>query len=203
MKKTTLTTCAILLSLFLLSSFQFPGEPYSVGDKIDDFKLQNIDGTWVSLEDYKNDKGLIIIFTCNTCPVAQQYEDRIAALHEKYAPKGYPVVAINPNDPEIKPGDSYEQMKKRAKQKDFPFRYLFDAKQEVFPKFGATRTPHVFLVDMDRRLRYYGAIDDNSRDASMVKTKYLEDAITNLEKGNDPDPAMTKAVGCSIKFKST
>ena len=201
MKKTTLATCAILLSLFLFGSWHNADYPYTIGDKIEDFKLQNIDGSWVSLSDYKSEKGIILIFSCNTCPVVKMYEDRMIALHEKYTPMGYPVVAINPNDPDIQPGDSFEKMKQRAKQKNFPFKYLFDAEQEVFPKFGATRTPQVFLMDTDRRLRYSGAIDDNSQDASGVKTKYLEDALTDLENGKDPNPAVTKAVGCTIKVK--
>jgi peroxiredoxin len=175
---------------------------YKIGDQASDFSLKNIDGKMVSLASIKGVKGYIVVFTCNTCPYAVMYEDRIIELHNKYAPQGYPVVAINPNDPEVKPGDSYADMKVRAKEKNFPFNYLIDEKQEVFPEFGATRTPHVFLLDANRYVRYIGAIDDNAQDASAVKTHYLANAIEALQAGDNPDPAETKAIGCTIKVKS-
>ncbi len=174
---------------------------YKVGDKVEDFKLKNIDGKMVSMADYTNAKGYIVIFTCNTCPYAVMYEDRIIDLHNKYADKGYPVIAINPNDPEVKAGDSFEAMQVRAHEKSFPFSYVFDADQSVFPTWGATRTPHVFLVDNSMILRYIGAIDDNAQDAESVSTRYIEDAIASLENGEQPDPDYTKAIGCSIKVK--
>ena len=174
---------------------------YKIGDTAEDFALKNVDGETVSLSDYENAKGYIVTFTCNTCPYAKAYEDRLIDLHNKYASQGYPVVAINPNDPAMKPGDSVEEMKVRAKDKGFPFAYLFDEGQMVFPKFGATRTPHVFLLDKDMVVKYIGAIDDNAQDASAVKTKYVEDAIAAMEAGKNPDPSTTKAVGCGIKSK--
>ena len=174
---------------------------YQVGDKADDFQLKNFNGEVVSLADYTDAKGYIVIFTCNTCPYAVAYEDRIIELHKVYGEKGYPVIAINPNDPSIKTGDSVKAMKQRATEKDFPFEYLFDESQMVFPKYGATRTPHVFLLDKDRIVKYIGAIDDNSQDASAVKVKYVEEAIAAIEKGKEPNPSFTKAVGCGIKSK--
>jgi peroxiredoxin len=190
-----------LLTITLVSSF-VPVDGYKVGDQAADFKLKNVDGTMVSLSDYKGVKGYIVVFTCNTCPYAVMYEDRIIDLHNKYAPLGYPVVAINPNDPDVKPGDDFAGMQTRAKEKKFPFKYLFDDGQKVYPEFGAQRTPHVYLLDANRYIRYIGAIDDNAQNPSEVAHKYLEDAIAALSAGKNPDPAETKAIGCTIKVKS-
>ena len=129
------------------------------------------------------------------------YEDRINALHAKYADQGYPVIAINPNDPEVKPGDDQKAMMTRAGDKGFEFPYLFDAGQAVYPQYGATKTPHVFILDAEHVVKYIGSIDDNPQDESSVGVKYVESAITALEKGQDPTPATTKAIGCSIKVK--
>ena len=174
----------------------------NIGDVAPDFKLKNVDDTMVSLSDYEDAKGYIVTFTCNHCPYAVVYEDRLIELHKTYAAKGYPVVAINPNDPEVKPGDSFAAMKVRSTEKGFPFAYLMDEGQKVYPQYGATKTPHVFLLDADKKVRYIGAIDDDARDASAVSEKFLENAISALEKGEDPTPATTKAIGCSIKTKS-
>lgn len=193
---------ALLLVAFIGLSFSFTGNGYNVGDTAADFKLKNVDDTMVSLSDFDDVKGYIVTFTCNHCPYAVMYEDRLIELHNKFAPMGYPVVAINPNDPEVQPADGFEEMKERAAEKAFPFVYLFDEGQKVYPKYGATRTPHVFLLDADRTVKYIGAIDDSPRDASAVSEKYLENAIMALNNGNDPDPSFTKAVGCSIKTKA-
>jgi peroxiredoxin len=190
----------LTISLFVSATRPF-GEGYKVGEKIENFTLKNIDGKMVSLTDYEAE-GYIIIFTCNTCPYAVMYEDRIIDLHNKYADKGFPVVAINPNDPDIKAGDSFEAMQVRAKEKQFPFNYLFDENQEVYPKFGATRTPHVFVVDNKMTLRYIGAIDNNAQNPDGVTERYVEDAVESIKKGEQPDPEFTKAIGCGIKAKS-
>lgn len=174
---------------------------YSVGDVATDFSLKNVDGKMLSLADFRDAKGYILIFTCNSCPYAVMYEDRIIDLHNKFAAEGYPVVAINPNDVDIKPADSFENMQKRAKEKGFEFPYVYDEKQEIFPVYGATKTPHVFLLNNQKVVEYIGAIDDNAQDASAVTKKYLEDAIAALERGEKPDPSVTRAVGCSIKYK--
>jgi len=176
---------------------------FSIGDKATDFSLKNIDGKMVSLADFKDAKGFVVTFTCNHCPYAVMYEDRLIALHNEYAPKGYPVIAINPNDPAVQEKDSYDLMKVRAEEKKFPFVYLFDEGQKVYPQYGATRTPHIFILDKDLTVQYIGAIDDNARDAEAVKVHYAADAINALEKGKKPDPNTTKAVGCSIKSKKS
>ncbi len=176
-------------------------DPYKLGDQVEDFQLESTSGTEVSLSAYAGSKGTIIIFTCNTCPYAVLYEDRIIDIHNRYAPMGFPVLAIQPNDVASKPGDNMEAMKKRAEDKGFTFAYVLDIDQEVYPRFGATNTPQVYLVDSDRRLRYVGAIDDHPQDASAVKNKYLENALTAVAAGNFPEPAHTKAIGCTIKAK--
>ncbi len=202
MKKRIGHVLLTLLTFTLISAFAPVDDGYKVGDQAADFSLKNVDGTLVSLADYKGVKGYIVIFTCNTCPYAMMYEDRIIELHNKYASQGYPVVAINPNDPDVKPGDDFASMVARSKEKKFPFKYLFDEGQKVYPRFGATRTPHVFLLDANRYVRYIGAIDDNAQNPSEVSVRYLENAIAALKAGNNPDPAETKAIGCTIKVKT-
>lgn len=199
--KNLVTVLMALMMGFTLAWANGGPNGYEIGDKAEDFKLKNIDGKMVSLGDFKDAKGFIVVFTCNHCPYAKLYEDRIIALDKKYAPMGYPVIAINPNDPEVQPEDSFDKMVDRAKEKGFTFPYLFDDGQEVYPKFGATRTPHVYLLDKGLVVRYIGAIDDSPQDADAVESRYVESAIDALENGKDPEPAVTKAIGCSIKYK--
>lgn len=175
---------------------------YKIGDVAEDFSLKNIDGKMVSLADYKEAKGFIVTFTCNTCPYAVMYEDRIIALNNKYASKGYPVIAIMPNNTDVKPGDNFEAMKTRAKSKGFTFPYLIDGQQNVYPKFGATKTPHIYILQKTKKgnvVKYIGAIDDNYKDASAVKTKYVENAVDALLDGNEVKIKESRAIGCSIK----
>lgn len=177
-------------------------EGYDIGEVATDFKLKNVDGKFVSLSDYKDVKGYIIIFSCNTCPYAVAYEDRIIMLDKKYKNHGYPIIAINPNNPKVSPGDSFDEMQTRAKEKGFTFPYVFDEKQEIFPQYGATKTPHVFLLEKTLKgnvVRYIGAIDDNYQDASAVKEKFLENAVDALLKKQEVPMAKTKAIGCTIK----
>ena len=178
---------------------------YEVGDKVTDFKLKNVDGKMVSLADYKSAKGFIVIFDCNTCPVSKAYNDRIMELNTKYADKGYPVVAINPNSPELSSGDSYEEMVKYSKKKGYEFAYLYDESQSVIRQFGPTNTPHVFVLKKegsDVKVAYIGAIDDNTRDASAASKKYVEDAVNSLLEGKAVATPKTKAVGCGVKLKN-
>jgi peroxiredoxin len=202
------TLIPLLLAVFTLGiSATLPttdkgGDGYKVGDKATDFLLRSTTGSIVSMGDYPDAEGFVITFTCNHCPYAVMYEDRLIALHNEYAPKGYPVIAINPNDPAVQPADSYEKMKERAEEKGFPFAYLYDLDQKVYPTYGATKTPHVFLLDKDHFVRYIGAIDDNAQDAAAVEQHYLKDAINALIAGKKPKPSKTKAIGCSIKTKA-
>ncbi|TBN05594.1 thioredoxin family protein [Hyunsoonleella flava] len=195
----------VMVFVFFASAFTNSAsldDGYDVGDIIEDFKLKNINGDFVSLADYKDAKGFIITFTCNTCPYAIAYEDRIIALDKKYASKGYPVIAINPNNPNTKPGDSFEAMQQRAKEKGFTFPYLVDEGQKVYPKFGATKTPHNYVVKKTKKgmvVKYIGAIDDSSRNPDAVQETYLEDAVDALIDGKEIKLKKTKAIGCSIK----
>lgn len=200
MMKNIQLLCLTVLITLVFSAFTLRNG-YQIGDKVTDFKLKGVDNEWHSLADLEDVKGYIVVFTCNHCPFAVKYEDRLIELHNQYAPQGYPVIAINPNDPEIVPEDGFEPMKVRAEEKGFPFMYLFDEKQEVLANFGATKTPHIFLLDNEMVVQYIGAIDDNVNDASAVKEKYLENAIQALIKGTKPDPNSTKAIGCSVKIK--
>jgi len=172
---------------------------YKVGDKAADFKMKNVDGEMYSLASIKDTKGYIVIFTSNTCPFAVAYEERMIDLHNRMAAKGYPIIAINSNDPKIESGDSFDEMVKHHKELQFPFLYLKDDKDAVYRKFGANKTPHVFLLDKELVVRYIGAIDDSAREPQLVEEKYVENAIAALEKGETPDPSMTKAIGCPIK----
>ena len=132
------------------------------------------------------------------------YEDRMIEIHNLYASKGFPVIAINSNDPSAQPQDSYENMIERARDKKFPFAYLFDEGQKIYPIYGAMRTPHVFLLNKqndDLIVEYIGAIDDNYKDASAVKEPFLKNAIEALLAGNKPPVSETKAIGCTIKVK--
>ena len=192
-----------LLTTFLTTTVLSAQSGYDIGAIATDFELENIDGTFVSLSDFEEAKGFIVVFTCNTCPYAVAYEDRIEALNKMYASKGYPVVAIMPNNIEIKPGDSLSAMKQRAKEKGFTFPYLIDREQTIFPQYGATKTPHVYILEKTNDTNvvgYIGAIDDNYKDADAVDKKYVEDAVNALL-ANKPVPvSKTRAIGCSIKI---
>lgn len=197
----------ITLSLYcLLSSAQ--NAELAIGADAPSFKLKNASNTvngldqMVGLEDYRNVKGYIVIFTCNHCPYSIAYEDRIINIHNTYALRGYPVVAINPNDPNRVPEDSYEKMIVRAKEKRFPFAYLHDNTQEIAKAYGATKTPHVFVVQKkkDKNLvRYVGAIDNSHTDEPT--DTFLCDAIDALLSDRFPKRTNAKAFGCTIKWK--
>ncbi|MGO4708853.1 thioredoxin family protein [Chryseobacterium sp. 2TAF14] len=177
---------------------------YEVGDTAADFKLKNIDGKMVSLSDFKKAKGFIVIFTCNHCPYAKKYEDRIIALDKKYKDAGYPVIAINPNDPNVQPEDGFQQMITRAKEKGFTFPYLVDEGQKVYPQYGATKTPHVFILQKEGAkniVKYIGAIDNNYEDPNDVSERYAEDALNALLNKEPVKMTKTVAIGCTIKVK--
>jgi peroxiredoxin len=210
MKRTRILGWSAILVIFVAAfamGFKVANEHsldkgYEVGDTATDFSLKNVDDTMVSLSDFEEAKGFIVIFTCNTCPYAQAYEDRIMDLDAKYKSQGVPVIAINPNDPGAKPGDSFAKMKERAAEKGFTFPYLFDEGQKVYPAYGATRTPHVFILEKTasgNEVKYIGAIDDNYQDASQVEEKFVENAVDAMLAGKEINPKTTKAIGCGIK----
>lgn len=202
MKKLVFLSFALLIAAFSINAIiATDGDGYEIGDVATDFNLKGTDGEMHSLSSIDGAKGYVVVFTCNHCPFSVMYEDRLIDLHNKFAPMGYPVVAINPNDPEVVKGDDMPGMIKRADEKGFPFMYLMDEGQKIYPQYGATKTPHVFLLDANRVVKYIGAIDNSAKDAAQVSEKYLENAIVAIQNGEEPSPAVTKAIGCSVKCK--
>ncbi len=197
--RTSLLLHFVLLAYLVLTMSATTPKGYTLGDIAKDFSLKSVNGDIVSLSDYKDAKGVIVIFTCNHCPFAQLYEQRIIQLHKKFAPLGFPVVAINPNSPLMVAEDSFEKMQELAKSKHYPFAYLFDEEQTVYPLFGATRTPQVFILDENRAVRYIGGIDSNAEAPDSSTIPWAENAVNALLRGESPDPLRTKSVGCTVK----
>jgi peroxiredoxin len=163
--------------------------------------LPATDGEKYSLDSFKNAKIVVISFTCNHCPYAKSYEDRFIALAVEYTAKGVAFLAINPNDDVTYPDDSFNNMKKRAEEKVFPFPYLRDDLQEVARAYGAVCTPHLFVLDSRRKLAYEGRIDDNWRNPAGVESQDLRNAIEDLLAGKLARVTNTNPMGCSIKWK--
>jgi peroxiredoxin len=174
-----------------------------IGEIAPAFNLPNVNGETTSLDAFKLKRVLVVIFTCNHCPYAQAYEDRLIDLANYYAVQGVQFVAINPNDAESYPADSFHAMQARAKKKQFPYPYLRDKTQEVAKAYGAEVTPDIFVFDKNRTLQYRGRIDDNWRNRDKVKEESLKIAISTLLSGGtlDPSVAEQKALGCSVKWK--
>ncbi|GAA4416997.1 thioredoxin family protein [Nibrella viscosa] len=197
---------AIVVSLLAtMTSYAQQARGYSIGDAIASFSLKNVDGRTIGPGDYQGQKGLIVIFSSNHCPFSKAYEDRVQELNRKYSAQGYPVIAIMPNDPTAYEEDSFDQMKIRASEKNFSYPYLLDDSQSVARAFGASRTPHVFVLKRsgDRFIvEYIGAIDDNPQDASGVQRRYVEEAVNSLLLGRPVVVTTTKAIGCAIKWKN-
>jgi peroxiredoxin len=195
---------ALLLSAALLILPMVPtiASALAIGDALPsaDVKLKNVDGQEVTIAGEKGDKGTLVVFTCNHCPYAKAWEDRLAAIGNEYDKKGIGVVAINSNNPAKNADDGYEGMQQRARDKGFAFPYAVDAGSAVARSFQATKTPEVFLFDASGKLAYHGAIDDNSESAGAVKASYLKDALDAVIAGKPATPAETKALGCGIKF---
>ncbi len=196
---------AIVTIVFGATAFkQAETTGYQIGAVATDFNLRNVDGKMVKLADFKKAKGFIVVFTCNHCPFSQAYEQRIINLHNKFAARGYPVIAINPNDAKREPEDSYAKMQELAKAKKYPFVYLHDETQQIAKIYGATRTPHVFVLQKTKAgntLAYIGGIDDNYEDDKLAQEKYVELAVNALLNGKTITKTNTKAIGCSIKWK--
>ncbi len=197
----------LLVSMMVIASAVFANAQTTTltpGQKAPDFKLKNTDGKEVSLSDFPNAKGFIVVFTCNDCPYAKAYEQRIMDLNTKFAPQGYPVIAINPNDPAAVPGESFDKMKALAVSKKYSFPYLFDAGQTVTDAYGAKATPHTFVITKTPEgniIKYTGAIDNDTENTDAGKTKYVEEVIASLVKNQTPAFTVTKAIGCTVKRK--
>ena len=169
-------------------------------------KLKNIDDKTVSFDDYPSAKGFIVVFICNTCPYSKAYEQRIKDLDNKYSPQHFPVIAIDPNDPAVSPDDSFIKMKEHAKSRHYTFPYLYDEGQVVTNLYGATSTPHVFIVSKigDKyRVEYTGAVDNDMQNKNPAKISYAEDAISALLNNKKPAVAVTKAIGCGVRRKDS
>jgi peroxiredoxin len=166
-------------------------------------KMQNVDGSTLSIADVADKKGTLVIFSCNACPWVKAWEDRIASLGNTYRERQIGVIVINANDPAESPEDGFDVMKQRAEERGFAFPYVVDATSEVAAAFGATRTPEVFLFDADQKLVYHGAIDDNAKEPEKVEEHYLRDALEALLAGEPVSVRQTKAIGCSIKFRQS
>lgn len=212
MKRNLLLSIGVLsvVLIFFVSAKKTQSAPtnirYEIGDKAVDFKLKNVDGKMVSMEDYPEAKGFIVVFTCNTCPFSKMYEERIIALDKQFKDKGYPVIAINPNDKKVQPGDSFDAMVERSAEKGYTFPYLYDETQEIATAYGATRTPHVYVLNKNNsslNVAYIGAIDNNHKDAAQADKRYVEDVVNDLLKGNNVSVNSTKAIGCTIKWKAS
>ena len=201
LKILVLLTVALVAAAAVIFGMRDYKTGYEVGDIATDFSLKDVSGNQVSLSQFNDAKGFILVFMCNTCPFSIANEERILALDKKYKSVGFPVIGINPNNPVVSPGDSFEAMQQRAKEKNFTFPYLFDEGQQVYPQYGATKTPHVFILKKENGLvvKYMGAIDDSVRDSETVTEKYVENAINSLLSDEDIKTTSTKAIGCSIK----
>lgn len=196
----------LLVSALAITGIARTAAPYKTGDQITDFNLNNVDGKMVSLLQYKDAKGFIIVFICNTCPVVKKYDQRIIDLNNEFSSKGFPVIAINSNDISSSPGDSFIDMQKTAKNKGYTFPYLHDESQEIAKRFGATNTPHVYILskkDGQLVVEYVGAIDNNADDAAKTDKKYATEAINALLKNEQIAVTGTKAIGCGIKWKKS
>ncbi len=172
-----------------------------IGDKAIGFDLPGTDQETHSLSDYGEKAAVAVVFTCNHCPYARAWEDRIVSIQGDYSGSGLQVLAINANDADKYLDDGFPQMQQRAEEKGFNFPYLRDESQEVAAAYGAERTPEVFLFDGDGKLAYHGAVDDNYDDPDAVQNAYLRDAVEAVLAGKEPPTSQTRPVGCSIKWK--
>jgi peroxiredoxin len=165
-----------------------------------DVKMKNVDGKELTITEIAGKQGTLVVFTCNHCPWAKAWEERIAALGNEYAKRGIGVIALNANDPKTNAADGFDGMVERAKQRNFEFAYVVDSGSTVAKAFGAERTPEVFLFDAKGQLVYHGTIDDNAENAAAVKQHYLRDALESVAAGQPVAVAETKALGCTIKY---
>jgi peroxiredoxin len=172
----------------------------ALGTEAPQFDLPGVDGQNHALDSYADAEALVLVQSCNHCPYVQAWEDRLSAIARDYADNGVRVVAVNSNDAEHYPEDSFEEMQRRASARGFTFDYLYDEPQAVARELGSERTPEVFVYDRDRRLVYHGAIDD-SRDETAVTQQYLRDALDAVLEGREPAVTGTPPVGCTVKWK--
>jgi peroxiredoxin len=173
----------------------------NLGEEAVPFELRGVDGGVHALEDYADKEAVAVAFTCNHCPYAQAWEGRLIRIQSDYGARGVQLVAINANDPNKYPDDSFPRMKEHAEERGFNFPYLHDESQEVARAYGAQRTPEIFLFDKSGVLRYHGTVDDNYDDPAAARSHYLIDAIEAVLEDREPAIAQTTPVGCTIKWR--
>ena len=198
----------IALNFWVLGLSQIRSASDSVINKqfhiVQPFSLKSVSGEFVGMSTYPEAKGMIVVFTCNHCPFAKLYPERMNELHRKYAAKGIPLLAISSTDTVLFEEDGFAEMQKVAQQQGFVFPYLFDAEQTVVQDFGAQKTPHAFLLARSEegwKIVYSGSIDDNGADPSAVKHKYVEDAVRAVLKHKKVKVAHTSSIGCFIHIR--
>ena len=191
---------------FFLLTLMFFSIPYanelSIGSSMpnSDYKLKDISGNIVTLDDVKGKAGTLVIFSCNTCPWVLRWEDRYVTLADSYIPKGIGMIAVNSNASRFKGDDSLDEMFKHSKNNNYNFPYAQDPDAKLAKAFGATKTPHIYLFNKESKLVYRGAIDDNARDAKKVEEHFLANAIDQMLDNKKIEKQVSKAIGCSIKF---
>jgi thioredoxin-related protein len=195
----------LIASVFGFAAAQESGaKPLGIGAAIPmaGEKMKNVDGRDLAVANVKGTKGTLVVFTCNACPYAKAWEDRIVALGNEFEGKGIGVIAVNANDPGRNPEDGYDTMKTRAHDKGYKFPYVVDATSNVARAYGASHTPEAFLFDAQGKLVYHGTIDDNAQDPDKVTARYLYSALQSVSSGQEVAVKETRALGCSIKFRA-
>ncbi len=206
MKRSNVLILSGIALAIVVGAFLYPQKTVAaalgIGASAPSFELKNVNEQMVSLAGASGEVGSLVVFTCNHCPFAIAYEDRLIALANEFQPKGIKFVAISANDPRIKPEDGFEGMQKKAKEKNLPYPYLINEDGTVATAYGAARTPETFLLDKDGKVVYSGRIDDNT-EVKDVKVHDLQNAMTKLVEGkaSEIDPKVTAAFGCTIKFR--
>lgn len=181
------------------------GGPLALGAKapLASTKMKNVDGKLVSIADVSGKAGTLVVFTCNHCPFAKAWEERIVDLANGYSQKGIGVILVNANDPAKYAEDGISEMQTHAKTRGMKVPYVVDETSAVARAFGATVTPEAFLFDKGGKLAYHGTIDDNHKEPAKVQSRYLKDALDAVAVGKAPTVKETKSLGCGIKFRPT
>ncbi|MGI8892859.1 MAG: thioredoxin family protein [Bacteroidia bacterium] len=205
MKMIKHSSLLIVLALFIFAFAPTISSELGIGKKAPktDYKMKDVTGKELSLNQIKGENGLLVIFSCNTCPWVINWQDRYNELHDVARKHKVGMVAVNSNEGQRSEEDSFDAMANHAKANGYTFSYVQDTNSELADAFGATRTPHVFLFDKNMNLVYRGAIDDNAKDRSAVEKPYLKNAIESMVKGEEIYPSTTKSLGCTIKRKAS
>jgi len=193
-----------LVLIALCAGTTLAADGLALGDRapMADVAMKGTDGREHSIADARGEKGTLVVFTCNACPWAKAWEERIVALGNHAQEEGIGVIAINANDPKVVADDGFAEMQSRAEERGMTYPYVVDSTSEIARAFGATRTPEAFLFDASGKLVYHGTIDDNAQEPDKVEKRYLEDAVDAVLAGSAIPVAETKALGCGIKFRA-